>query len=49
MDYDDRVSQILRDFRDNRKTRIHALHEYAKELLDAGEVQKAWQVLLSDN
>ncbi|MBA3828843.1 MAG: flavin reductase family protein [Taibaiella sp.] len=45
--YDDRLSQILRDFGENESVATQALHLYAKELLDAGEVEKAWQVLLS--
>jgi flavin reductase (DIM6/NTAB) family NADH-FMN oxidoreductase RutF len=47
--YDDRLTQILTDFRDNHSSRINALHEYAKELLEAGDVHKAWQVLLADS
>lgn len=45
--YDDRLINILRDNTGDIRTRQSALHIYAKELLDAGEVDKAWQVLLS--
>lgn len=43
--YDDRLTYILRD---NDEPTLHiALHNYAKELLDKGDVHKAWQVLLA--
>jgi len=45
--YEDRLTQILREYADDDKVRIHALHIYAKELLDEGHVDKAWQVLLA--
>jgi flavin reductase (DIM6/NTAB) family NADH-FMN oxidoreductase RutF len=45
--YDDRLSQIIKEYGDNETARIHALHIYAKELLEIGEINKAWQVLLS--
>ncbi len=45
--YDDRLSQIIKEYELDRKDKIHALHLYAKELLDAGHVEKAWQVLIS--
>jgi hypothetical protein len=45
--YDDRLTQMLREYDGDEPARIHALHAYAKELLDAGEVEKAWQVLLA--
>lgn len=45
--YDDQLTQILRDYTDNQQGLYTALHTYAKELLDAGNVHKAWQVLLA--
>ncbi len=45
--HDDRLSQIIKEYSDNEAARINALHEYAKELLAMGNVNKAWQVLLS--
>jgi flavin reductase (DIM6/NTAB) family NADH-FMN oxidoreductase RutF len=45
--YDDRLTQILREYIDNEPGKTHALHIYAKELLETGELEKAWQVLLS--
>ncbi len=50
------LTEILEDtrFSDLMKTYVHdtdglrnALHQYAKDLLDAGHVEKAWQVLLA--
>ncbi len=45
--YDDRLSQIVKEYELDRPDKIHALHLYAKELLDAGHIDKAWQVLIS--
>lgn len=45
--YDDRLAQILREYEGDEHGRIHALHLYGKALLDAGEVEKAWAVLLA--
>jgi len=45
--YDDRLTQIIHDYEDNEVKKTEALHTYAKELLDVGNVDKAWQVLLS--
>lgn len=45
--YDDRLSMILRENNTDDLARIYALHTYAKELLDAGETDKAWSVLLA--
>lgn len=42
---DGRLEQILSDFRE-REQRLQALQHYAKELLDEGNIEKAWQVLL---
>lgn len=46
--YDDRLAQILREYAGSRKEKTVSLHLYAKELLERGELEKAWQVLLSD-
>jgi len=45
--YDDRLSQILREHDRDEAARTRALHLYAKDLLTAGDVEKAWQVLLA--
>lgn len=45
--YDERLRQILRDYEGDDNNRIRELHGYAKELLDTGDVAKAWSVLLS--
>lgn len=45
--YDDRLSQIVRDYEQDEKAKLKALHVYAKELLDSGDTEKAWQVLLA--
>lgn len=45
--YDDRLTQILRDYDTDEARRLRELHHYAKELLDAGDVSKAWSVLLA--
>lgn len=42
---DGRLEQILSDFSD-RGQREEALQHYAKDLLDEGDIEKAWQVLL---
>jgi flavin reductase (DIM6/NTAB) family NADH-FMN oxidoreductase RutF len=42
---DTRLEEILSDFSE-KPARTDALHQYAKELIDAGETEKAWQVLL---
>lgn len=44
--YDDRLRDILRKYEQDALAREFALHEYARELLDAGAVDKAWGVLL---
>ena len=46
--YDDRLAQIIKEFSNNEEGMISAVHLYAKELLENGEVEKAWQVLLAD-
>jgi flavin reductase (DIM6/NTAB) family NADH-FMN oxidoreductase RutF len=45
--YDDRLTQILREYANDEQTRIHALHAYAQTLIEHGETDKAWQVLLA--
>jgi flavin reductase (DIM6/NTAB) family NADH-FMN oxidoreductase RutF len=45
--YDDRLSHILKENSHNIAARTEALHQYAKELLDKGNVDRAWQVLLA--
>lgn len=42
---DGRLEQILSDFAD-RDNRVKALQHYAKDLLDEGEIDRAWQLLL---
>ncbi len=45
--YDDRLTQIMKEVGDDETLRTNALHAYAKELLEHGETEKAWQVLLA--
>lgn len=45
--YDDRLTQILREYDGDEAGKIHSLHLYAKELLDTGDAEKAWQVLMA--
>jgi len=45
--YDDRLAQVLREFESDEAGMRQSLHQYAKELLDADHVDKAWQVLLA--
>lgn len=45
---DDRLTEILKEFSHNEIAKKEALHQYAKELLDVGDVNKAWQVLLGE-
>ena len=42
---DERLTNILRTHSHDEQTKKLALHMYAKELLDTGDVNKAWQVL----
>jgi len=44
---DDRLSHIIKEYGEDEKGRTNALHIYAKELLEAGNIEKAWQVLLT--
>ncbi len=45
--HDDRLKNIIQYYSINPDEMEKELHSYAKELLDAGKVQAAWQVLLS--
>lgn len=45
---DDRLKNIIQYFSINPEDMDTELHRYAKELLDAGKVTEAWQVLLAD-
>lgn len=45
--YDDRLSQIIREYDADAAGKESALHLYAKELLDSGDIDKAWQILLA--
>ncbi len=44
---DDRLREIIRIHTHDETARIHALHSYAKDLLDTGNPEKAWQALLA--
>ena len=44
---DDRLKNIIQYFSINPVDMENELHQYAKELLDAGKVKEAWQVLLA--
>ena len=46
--YDDRTAAILKTYTHDSAGKKDALHEYAKELLNSGNTQKAWQVLLAE-
>lgn len=43
---DERLMRIAAENAGNSAATVNALHRYAKELLEAGNVEKAWQVLL---
>ncbi|MGB5006003.1 MAG: flavin reductase family protein, partial [Ferruginibacter sp.] len=45
---DDKLKNIIQYFSINPDEMDTELHRYAKELLDAGKVDEAWQVLLAD-
>ncbi len=45
--YDDRLTEIMRAYETDDAGRVNALQIYARELLDKGEIDKAWQVLLA--
>ncbi|MEJ8817510.1 flavin reductase family protein [Lacibacter sp. H407] len=46
---DDKLKNIIQYFSINPDEMDQELHKYAKELLDAGKVSEAWQVLLADS
>lgn len=46
--HDDKLKNIIQYFSINPDEMDKELHTYAKELLDAGKVNEAWQVLLAD-
>ena len=46
---DERLTNIIQYFSINPDEMDKELHKYAKELLDAGKVNEAWQVLLADS
>ncbi|MFT3845910.1 MAG: flavin reductase family protein [Lacibacter sp.] len=46
---DERLKNIFQYFSVNPTEMDKELHKYAKELLDAGKVNEAWQVLLADD
>ena len=45
---DDKLKNIIQYFSINPEEMDKELHQYAKELLEAGKVNEAWQVLLAD-
>lgn len=45
---DDKLKNIIQYFSINPDEMDNELHKYAKELLDAGKVNEAWQILLAD-
>lgn len=47
--YDERLKNIIQYFSINPDEMDVELHRYAKELLDAGKVNEAWQILLADS
>lgn len=46
---DERLKNIIQYFSINPDEMDNELHRYAKELLDAGKITEAWQVLLADS
>ncbi len=46
--YDERLKNIIQYYSINPEDMDKELHRYAKELLDAGKVNEAWQILLAD-
>lgn len=46
---DEQLKNIIQYFSLNTEEMDKELHKYAKELLDAGKVKEAWQVLLADS
>jgi hypothetical protein len=46
--YDDKLKNIIQYYSINPDDMDIELHRYAKEFLDAGKVNEAWQILLAD-
>jgi hypothetical protein len=46
---DEKLKNIIQYFSLNTEEMDKELHKYAKQLLDAGNVKEAWQVLLADS
>jgi len=44
---DGHLAALLKEYTHDEDAKKHALHRYAKQLLDAGNVSMAWQVLLA--
>lgn len=44
---DDRLLQLLRTYEADKVTLQKELHQYAKEIIESGDVEKAWQILLA--
>lgn len=44
---DDRLLQLLRTYEADKVTLQKELHHYAKEIIESGDVEKAWQILLA--
>jgi len=45
---DDKLKNIIQYFSINPDEMDNELHKYAKELLDSGKINEAWQILLAD-
>lgn len=45
---DDRLVSILKEYSHSSDAKTKAIHQYAKELLEAGNVAMAWQVLMAE-
>ena len=45
---DERLIEILKAYDESDPLKVKALHEYAKELIERGELDAAWKVLLSE-
>lgn len=45
--HDERLSHLLREYDTHPEALSHSLHQYAAELLDRNEIDRAWEVLLS--
>jgi flavin reductase (DIM6/NTAB) family NADH-FMN oxidoreductase RutF len=49
MEYDKRVKGLMDLYKNDPVARTEGLHRYAKSLIEQGELDKAWQALLSDS